>query len=97
LTDPEWSLLLYLTIRTIAEQTGATEDSTADALDELAGRGEVLLRGDVFDAYVNVHGRDLVHCARDWLSFMAMAAEDGDAPPAIGTPIEPTDPPHPSG
>ena len=88
LTDPERSLLLYLTIRTIADQTGATEDSTAEALDELADRGEVLLRGDVFDAYVTIRGRDIIHSARDWLSFMAMAAEDGDAPPAIGTPID---------
>lgn len=88
LTDPERSLLSYLAVRTVADQVPCSEEAAADALDELAGRGLMHLRGDVYDAYVTANGHVLVHCTREWLSFMATAVEDGDAPPAYGTPID---------
>jgi hypothetical protein len=88
LIDAERDLLAFLTIRTISSQLGCTDELAAEALDDMAGRGEVFYRGNFFDAYVTVRGRDLVHCTREWLSFMATAAEDGDAPPTYGTPID---------
>lgn len=90
LTDAERSLLLYLAVRTIADQMpGWTHERAATALDELAERGEVHLRGDAVDVHVRVRGRDLVHATREWLSFMATASEQGDAPPAYGRPMNP--------
>jgi len=40
LTDRERSLLCYLAVLTVAAQMGWDEQRTADALDELAGRGD---------------------------------------------------------
>ena len=92
LTDPERDLLAYLSARTVADQTGISLAAAGAVLNELAGRGLVIVYGDAYDVYLTVDGTVLVHAARDWLAFQAMADELDDAPPAIGEPIRPTDP-----
>jgi hypothetical protein len=93
LTDPERDLLAYLAASTVAEQTGISLAAAGAVLNELAGRGLVYLSGDALDVYLTVDGNVLVHAARDWLAFQAMADELDDAPPAIGEPIRSTDSP----
>ena len=88
LTDQERDLLAFLTTRTLGHELGWTDERAAEALEELASRGEVIYRGDELDAYVAVGGRDIVHCTREWLSFIATAFDAGEAPPAFGSPIE---------
>ena len=82
LTDPERSLLAYLAARTVADQVPCPLDQAGAALKDLAGRGLVYAHGDAYDAYLTVDGHEIVHAARDWLAFMAMAAELDDAQPA---------------
>ena len=71
LTDRERSLLCYLAVRTIASQTGADEQTAADALDQLAAEGRVAISGDRHDIYLVAAGNSIVHAARDWLRYMA--------------------------
>jgi hypothetical protein len=40
-------------------------------LDELAGEGEVYLRGDAWDVRLIVAGHVIVHATREWLAFHA--------------------------
>ena len=71
LTGAERSLLTYLAIRTIAPQAGADEETTADALFELAARGEVAIRVERHDVYLVAAGHVIVHAERAWLRAMA--------------------------
>jgi hypothetical protein len=68
LTDKQRSLLAWLAIQTVVSQTGWTEQDVADALDDLAGRGEIHLRGDDTNVYLLVAGEPLVHSTRGWLA-----------------------------
>jgi hypothetical protein len=52
LTERERSLLLRLAIWNLCRQTGADEQTAADALDHFTGRGEVVIRGDQRDVYL---------------------------------------------
>jgi hypothetical protein len=72
LTDAERSLT-YLAIRTIAPQAGADEETTADALDELAARGEVTIRVERHDVYLVAAGHVIVHAERAWLRAMSQS------------------------
>jgi hypothetical protein len=82
LTDPERSLLAYLSVQTIVEQTSFDWQTVVDALKDCAGRGEVTVCGDAVDVRLKVCGRVLVHCTREWLSFYAHAPEwDQDTAP----------------
>jgi hypothetical protein len=71
LDDLERGLLLRLAIRNLATQTGADEQTAADALDHFTERGEVTIEGDGRDVYLKVKGHTHIHAARDWLYYMA--------------------------
>ncbi len=76
LDDRERSLMCWLAIRTICAQTGEGEQAIADVLDEFAADGLVAIYRNGTDAYLCVRdgeGEDhvIVHCERDWLSWMA--------------------------
>jgi hypothetical protein len=68
LTERSHSLVCWLAIQTVAGQLGCTEEAASDALDELAGRGEVVLRGDDRNVWLCVGGRPIVHATRGWLA-----------------------------
>lgn len=68
LTERQRSLLCWLAIRTVVDQTGCTEQTAADALDWAAERGEIVLLGDDRNAWVLVAGMPLVHSTRGWLA-----------------------------
>jgi hypothetical protein len=71
LDDHELDLIRWLAIYTIATQMDATPEAVAAALDQFAAEGRSVLRWTATDAYLEVAGHPLVHCARDWLHFMA--------------------------
>jgi hypothetical protein len=71
LTDRERALLFRLAIWNLCRQTGADEQTAADALEHFAERGEVHIRGDRRDVYVVVADHIHIHAARDWLRAMA--------------------------
>jgi hypothetical protein len=48
------------------------------ALDELARSGAAVFRGDVNDAYLEVHGEVIIQIDREWLAFQ---------PPSLGMTI----------
>jgi hypothetical protein len=68
LTERQRSLLCWLAIRTVAVQLGCTEEAASDALDELADRGEVRLRGDDRNVWLLVGDNPIVHSTRGWLA-----------------------------
>ncbi len=68
LTERQRSLLCWLAIRVLVDQIGCTEETAAEALDELAGRGEVRLRGDDRNVWLLACGKPLVHSTRGWLA-----------------------------
>jgi hypothetical protein len=49
---------------------GYTYDRLAGALGDLADAGELEMRADDANIWVFVHGRSIVHAARDWLEWM---------------------------
>ena len=71
LTDPQRDFLAHLTVITVQPQLkpARSYERIADALGELAGRGEVLLRADDDNVWVIIHGQVVVHAARDWLEL----------------------------
>jgi hypothetical protein len=68
---PQRDFLAYLTVITIQPQLkpARSHQRIADALGELAERGEVLLRADDDNVWVIICGRVIVHAARDWLEW----------------------------
>jgi hypothetical protein len=46
LTEREYSLLAYLTIKSLMDNFGESEETTVAALEEAAERGMILIRGD---------------------------------------------------
>lgn len=71
LTDDERSLMNMLAIGVVARETHCTADTAANVLDQHAAEGNVLLRGDAYNAYLDVCGNSIVHCTREWLAFHA--------------------------
>lgn len=73
LTDPQRDFLAHLSTLTVQAQLKPERsyERVSDALGELAGAGEVLLRADDQNVWVVVHGRVIVHAARDWLEWAA--------------------------
>jgi hypothetical protein len=71
LPDREKALLSWLAVMTVATQAGCSEQEAADALDELAGRGQARLYWDDQHAVLNVAGHDLVVAERVWLRLHA--------------------------
>ena len=71
LTDRERDFLAHLTTLTIARQVSHGYDAVSEALEELAGKGEVQLRADDANVWVLIAGRVIVHAARDWLRWAA--------------------------
>ncbi len=61
LDDAEKSLLCWLTVNNVVQQTGCSWKTAADALDKFVDEGRVFFRGDAFDAYVEVAGHTLIH------------------------------------
>jgi hypothetical protein len=76
LSDAERDFLAYLTVMTVATQLDIPPADVAEALKELADRGEVRTVGDARDVHVIVSGRPIVHAARDWLRVRAHAGPD---------------------
>jgi hypothetical protein len=76
LTDPERDLLAYLAVQTIVEQTDYEWKTVCRTLGDCAERGEVVIHGDAVDVRLEVCGRVLVHCTREWLSFYAHFAPE---------------------
>lgn len=69
LPDREYALLCFLAVAVLVDQTGADEETAADALDELAERGEIVVSSpDGVDWYLLVRGNVLVHSTRPWLA-----------------------------
>jgi len=52
LTDRERSLLVYLAVKSVAENRHCSEQAAADLLDDAAGRGDMHIRGDQRRSYV---------------------------------------------
>lgn len=71
LTDEERHLVNMLAIASVAHQTGCDQQTAANALDTFTETGDVILRGDTENVYLEVSGKVLVHCERDWLAFHA--------------------------
>jgi len=71
LTDPQRDFLAHLSTLCIQRQLKPERsyERVSDALGELADEGDVILRGDDHNVYVLVHGRVIVHAARDWLEW----------------------------
>lgn len=77
LDDDERELLIQLTIWSLAEQTGVTDDEAQQALDKLNQESGLDITGDDYDVYVRTrqHGHVIVHCTREWLDFHAHSGE----------------------
>ena len=71
LTTRERDFLAHLSVLTIQAQPKPPRsyERIADALGELAERGEVLLRADDENVWVVILGEVIVHAARDWLRW----------------------------
>jgi hypothetical protein len=67
LSERERHLLAYLGVVSVADQTGADEQTCADALDDAAGRGEARADTDGHNVWLTVCGHVLVHTTRSWL------------------------------
>jgi hypothetical protein len=81
LDDAEKSLLAWLTINNVVQQTGCSWETAVAALEKFTEQGRAIMRGDGLDAYVEIAGHTLVHAERDWLAFHAHADEwDQDSP-----------------
>ena len=71
LSDQERRLLLRLAIWNLCRQTGADEQTAADALDHFGDHGEVTIEGDRRDVYLKVVGHVHIHAERAWLRWAA--------------------------
>jgi hypothetical protein len=56
LTELEKTIITYLAIRTVADQSGASEDDAAAALDTFTEDGLVHLRGNAYDVCLDADG-----------------------------------------
>ncbi len=71
LTNEERHLVNLIAIASVAHQAGCDEQTAANVLDTFTETGDVILRGDAERVYLEVNGKVLVHCERDWLAFHA--------------------------
>lgn len=73
LTDPQRELLAHLLTLCIQRQLpgGRTYQEVSDALADIDAAGMIDLHADYENVWVYVHGRSIVHAARDWLEWMA--------------------------
>ena len=55
----------------VAYKSGSDVPTAATFLSQLIERGEVVIRGDVNDAYLEVSGVVIIHTDRDWLAIFA--------------------------
>lgn len=79
LTTDERELLMQVAIWCVAEQTGITDETAADVLDDLNERDGLYLEGDALDAYITTGtGKIILHCEREWLAFFAHQDEPVD-------------------
>jgi hypothetical protein len=69
LTNRERDFLAHLTALSIARQVPHSYAAVAEALDQLAGEGQVSLRADDDNVWVLIAGHSVVHAARDWLRW----------------------------
>jgi hypothetical protein len=82
LDDAEKDLLNWLTMREVVNATGCSFQTAAEVLDQIVEENGAFYRVDHFDAYVEIAGRTLIHCEREWLAFHAHASEClPDSPP----------------
>jgi hypothetical protein len=72
LNEAEKLLLCRLAIDVVHTQIDADEQAIADALDEAAGRGEVVLKASPLLAGLFLNGEGLVFASREWLAFACM-------------------------
>jgi hypothetical protein len=78
LSDRERMVLMLLAIHNLCRQTGADEQTAADALDHFTERGEVTIEGDRRNVYLKVVGHTHVHAERAWLRWAAFH-QQGDS------------------
>lgn len=72
LTGPQRDFLAHLTTLTIQRQLKPERSyqRVAEALEEIAAEGDIVLRGDHENVWVLIRGESIVHAARDWLEWM---------------------------
>jgi len=75
LSDRERALLLRLAIWNLCQQTGADQQTAADALDHFTARGQVVIRSDQRNVYLEVCGHVHIHAERAWLYMAAYQGE----------------------
>src|SRR5215212_3861441 len=71
LNDEERRLMFLFATWVIADQSDSDAETAAEALDTLAGEGEVVLRGDAEDVYFEACGSLILHAKREVLAFYA--------------------------
>jgi hypothetical protein len=71
LTGPQRDFLAHLTTLTIQRQLKPERSyqRVSEALEDIAAKGEVLLRADNNNVWVLICGRSIVHAERDWLEW----------------------------
>jgi hypothetical protein len=72
LNEQEKSLLCWLAIQTVREQTGVDEQAIADELDEIAAAGQAQFKANAEFAAIYIADFPLVFTTREWLAFVCM-------------------------
>ena len=75
LSAEEQQVMFDLATGFLAYRRDADVRATAAALDDLSRAGAVVYRGDVNDAYLEIHGDVVIHAERDWLALRAAYLE----------------------
>lgn len=78
LTDTERNIMLRAAVEVVAKRAGISDDAAAATLDDIAGRDEVRLSVDEYDARVVVSGFSIAHMTREDLAFAALTIEGVD-------------------
>jgi hypothetical protein len=67
LTDQERQIILYVTMRAVADRLGVSDQEAADILDSYAETGDSSIIGDQQQVSMVVDGIELVRFDRAWL------------------------------
>jgi hypothetical protein len=71
LSPDERQVMFDLATGFLAYRRNSDVQTAAAALDELKRAGALVLRSEVNDAYLEVHGEVIIHTERDWLAIHA--------------------------
>jgi hypothetical protein len=75
LSAQEQQVMFDLATGFLAYRRHSDVRTAAAALDEQARAGAMVIRGDVNDAYLEIHGEVVIHTERDWLARHAAYPE----------------------